>query len=114
MLDLKLLIIDDEVDLCFLLASALRKQIQEVQYVHTLNEGFTQFDLIKPNWLIIDNNLPDGKGWEHLDEFISRNPSINIICISANPDSFVKETNAVTKLIKPLKLDKVIELIKKK
>ena len=60
----KVLIIDDEVDLCLLLKTYLNRRNYEVYYSHTLKEGINQFKQVIPDILFLDNNLPDGIGWE--------------------------------------------------
>lgn len=113
-LDLRLLIIDDEVDLCFLLAKSLKKYLKEILYCHTLKDALANTKQLNPDWIILDNNLPDGKGWEHISEFKVMNPEVKIICISANPDSVVLENDSVYKYTKPLNVDSILNLIKTK
>ena len=110
--DPKIAIIDDEEDLCFLLKLSLNKTFQEIEYKHTLKEGLALFKKLKPHWLILDNNLPDALGWQHVDEFLALNSEVNIICISANPNSAVdKNKKNVHHFIKPLDIPKMKELI---
>ena len=78
-------IIDDEKDLCFLLKLNLHKNFNKIEYAHTLEEGFLLFEKSKPNWLILDNNLPDGLGWHYTDKFLSINKKkYNIVYIVIN------------------------------
>lgn len=77
------LIIDDEVDLCLLVKSHLRKLGYSVSIAHTLEDGILQLQLAKPSILLLDNNLPDGTGWSKVEEINSRFPGMNIILISA-------------------------------
>jgi two-component system OmpR family response regulator len=77
------LIIDDEVDLCLLVKSHLRKQGYLISMAHTLENGILQLQLAKYDILLLDNNLPDGTGWSKA-EYINHNfPGMNIILISA-------------------------------
>lgn len=108
-------IIDDEKDLCFLLKLGLSKNFSRIEYAHSLKEGLTLFKEFEPNWLILDNNLPDAIGWDHLNEFMAINEHINVICISANPDSVIDKKKVNTyHFIKPLNINRITELIMSK
>lgn len=110
----KVQIIDDEEDLCFLLSKALQKSTAHVISSHTLEQGIEDFQNFKPDWLILDNNLPDGLGWENASKFFELSPAIKIIYISANPDSIVKyglsESSCFTK---PLNFSAILNAITK-
>jgi DNA-binding response OmpR family regulator len=105
-------IIDDEEDLCFLLKLGLSKNFDSIEYSHTLKDGVQLFKEFLPHWLILDNNLPDAVGWEHLHEFVTINEHVNIICISANPDSVLdKSLKNAYHFVKPLNVNKITDLI---
>ena len=108
----KIEIIDDEEDLCFLLKLSLTKKFNYITYAHTLKDGIVLFEKSKPDWLILDNNLPDGLGWKHTDKFLSLNKNVNIIYISANPDSVHdKKLEGAFHFVKPLDISKITQLI---
>ncbi len=112
---LKILIIDDEPDLCFLLSSMLISQGYDVTYFHTLKSGLEAIRLTTPDWVIIDNNLPDGLGWEKSDDILKINEFVNIIKISANPDSPRNDNRYnIHYLIKPIKVQSIVKLINEK
>lgn len=79
----KVLIIDDEVDLCLLLKGYFQKKDFDVFIAHTLREGIEMADRIIPDLLFIDNNLPDGFGWSEAPALAQRFPSLLINLISA-------------------------------
>ena len=111
---IKILIIDDEPDLCFLLSTMLISNGFDVIYYHTIKEGLEAIKTSKPHWVIIDNNLPDGLGWEKSNDILKLNENINIIKISANPDSPRNDNRYnIHYLIKPIKVKAVIDLIEK-
>lgn len=60
----KVLIIDDEEELCLLLKSYLLRKNYETYISHSLQEGQKQFASVRPDIVFIDNNLPDGTGWD--------------------------------------------------
>lgn len=105
-------IIDDEEDLCFLLKLGLSKNFHSIEYSHTLKDGIKLFKDFLPHWLILDNNLPDAVGWDHLNEFLAINENVSIICISANPDSVLnKNLKNTYHFVKPLNVNKIADLI---
>ena len=79
----KVLIIDDEVDLCLLMKTYFLRKNYEVHIAHTLNEGVAKIDEVQPDFLFIDYNLPDGLGWDRLPELYAKNPDLQFHLISA-------------------------------
>jgi DNA-binding response OmpR family regulator len=79
----RVLIVDDEVDLCLLLKQFLTKKNYEVHIAHTLSEGLNTLERVRPDTLMLDNNLPDGMGWDLADEIRNKYPSMNITLLSA-------------------------------
>lgn len=79
----KVLIIDDEVDLCLLMKTYLTRKNYDVFYYHTLKEGLAQVPSLKPDIIFLDNNLPDGLGWEQAASLLEKYPAIQLHLISA-------------------------------
>ena len=77
------LIIDDEIDICFLLGGMLRRKQYPVSYANSLEEGIAKVDALLPSILFLDINLPDGVGLDHIREIKAKHPTIRIIMISA-------------------------------
>jgi DNA-binding response OmpR family regulator len=110
MLRKKVIIIDDEVDLCRLLRTYLEELNYEVFLAHRLAEGLALIHQIKPDIIFIDNNLPDGVGWERLTFLSAQNPNCKINLISAYhtiPDQLVFANGNVNVLEKPLRLNQL-------
>jgi DNA-binding response OmpR family regulator len=111
---IKIAIIDDEEDLCFLLSEMLTAQGFEVTTFYTLMSGLNGITTLLPDWVIIDNDLPDGSGWENTNKILSSIPGVNIIKISANPDSSRSEYESnVHYLVKPIHVNSIVGLIVK-
>ena len=109
---IKIVIIDDEPDLCFLLSGMLASYGYHVVYFHTLKSGIEGIKVHKPDWVIIDNNLPDGLGWESADEILELDEKMHLLKISANPDSLRKDSRYnVHYLIKPIRVQSIVDLI---
>ena len=104
MLKLKILIIDDEADYCAIMKSYFQAKQHLVSLATTLREGLEALEKIQPDILILDNNLPDGTGWEHVGDITAKMPSLKIYLISAHhqkPD-FAALSNNITIWEKPI------------
>jgi DNA-binding response OmpR family regulator len=109
----KVLIIDDEVDLCLLLKTYLIRRNYDVYYSHTLSEGLNQFNQVKPDIVFLDNNLPDGTGWEKAADLMTRFPEIQLHLISAyRPDAPEPLSKGFKVWEKPLTLKELDNYIK--
>ncbi len=100
----KILIIDDETDLCLLLKSYLTQRHHEVAVANNLHEGLTKAMELKPDVVFLDNNLPDGHGWDKAGWFQQQFPSTHIILMSAfnSAPNFLDDPNRVHILEKPV------------
>ena len=82
--DKNILIIEDELDLCLLLKEYFVRKHYSVTLAHTLSGGITLIKEQKPDVVILDNNLPDGTGWDMAGEITAISPNTSIFLISAN------------------------------
>ena len=80
----KILIVDDEVDICYFLSRNLAKREFNVSYVHTLRDAETQLQQEKPAIVLLDNHLPDGFGINYVTKIKSKYPDVKIIMITAH------------------------------
>lgn len=114
----KVLIVDDEIDLCLLLKSYFLRKNYEVYLSHTLEQGVDFINKIKPDILFLDNNLPDGVGWDVAPGLCSQFPDMYINLISGfHPSPPSMPDNArYTVIEKPLSfsdLDRQLAAMKK-
>ena len=79
----KVLIIDDEIDLCHLLKSYFLRKNYEVYLSHTLEQGLAFLKSLQPDIVFLDNNLPDGVGWSIAPTVARDYPDAHINLISA-------------------------------
>lgn len=100
----KILIIDDEVDYCVIMKTYFQAKNLDVSISHTLQEGMALLQTIKPDILFLDNNLPDGKGWECVDEIVEIFPHLMIYLISAHrqKSDFTASSPHITVWEKPI------------
>ena len=105
----KIVIIDDEEDLCHLMKTYFLELNHDVFLANTLASGLSLMKEVGPDVLFIDNNLPDGLGWEKMSYLMEQYPHCKINLISAYeylpPDMKNREDHAVTILEKPLRLN---------
>jgi len=87
---MKIVIIEDEKDLGILMRNFLIKQLnvktpETVKIATTLTEGKLYIDQLNPEWVFIDNNLPDGKGINEIENIktTSRIYNTKIVMMSA-------------------------------
>ena len=87
----KILIIDDEKDICMLLGAMLKKFGYTSYTANSITEGRQKLQEIKPDLVFLDINLPDGLGFSIIPKIKERYPEAKIIMISAYDSS--KEKN---------------------
>jgi DNA-binding response OmpR family regulator len=87
----RVLIIDDEHDICFLLGRMFRKKNYIVAIANTLTDGLVQLIELKPSILFLDVHLPDGSSLDALKNIRKENPHIKIVVMSANDGASEKK-----------------------
>ena len=87
----KILIIEDEGDICFLLNIILKDQQVDVEHVNTLSQAKIFLEEQKPALVFLDNSLPDGRGTDFIEYIKQHNPSSKIIVITAYNSTSEKE-----------------------
>src|SRR6516165_6754426 len=80
----KVLIVDDEPDICFLLSELLKQKNLVPLVANNLNDAERVLEISHPQYLFLDNWLPDGFGLDFI-AFIKKNfPSTKIIMMTAH------------------------------
>ncbi len=77
------LIIDDEIDTCLLIKLYLQKKGIETIQAHSLHDGLAKAAQAVPQWVFLDNNLPDGFGVDTIPAFRALLPETQIVMITA-------------------------------
>lgn len=105
----KIVIIDDEEDLCHLMKTYFLELNHDVFLANTLGSGLSLMKEVSPDVLFIDNNLPDGLGWEKMNYLQETFPDCKINLISAYdylpPEIKNRESKTINILEKPLRLN---------
>jgi two-component system OmpR family response regulator len=91
----RILIIEDEIDLCHLMKTFFVKRGFDVCMTHSIQEGLKMVKTVQPNALFLDNNLPDGNGWNYVDEILHDAPHCKITLMSAfkGKDTTIERSN---------------------
>ena len=107
MLKVKILFIDDETDYCLLMKNFFTSRNYEVFIANTLQEGIALLESIQPEILFLDNNLPDGKGWDKVPEIVEKNPRAKMYLVSAyyKGENLFTEYPQITIWEKPLSFE---------
>lgn len=77
------LIIDDEIDICYLLSGILKQKNCYTNYVNNLAEATIELQNNSPLIVFLDNHLPDGLGINFVDHIKVNYPQIKIVMITA-------------------------------
>lgn len=110
----QILILDDELDICYLLSNFLKKHYPKVDAIHTL-ESLSKVNIHDYHILFIDNNLIDGSGFDKIPEIKTKNPKLKIIAISAFDTSAERsvaiENGATIFVGKPFQQDEILKVL---
>lgn len=109
----KLLVIDDEEEIGILIKRMLRARFSSITVAHNLAQGLELCKNNRPDIILLDNDLPDGRGVEQLSQFKAVLPQSCFIIISAMSHlrSRALEQGAFAFIDKPLSFSNIIEVI---
>jgi DNA-binding NtrC family response regulator len=79
----KVLIIDDEEDFGFLMTDFFTKKGYQVFVASSLTRGLELLKNENPDYIFLDNILPDGFGWSETEFILVNYPNIKLNLISA-------------------------------
>lgn len=111
------LIIDDEIDICYLLSSILRTKKLLVSYVNSLAEATVALDKQQPEIIFLDNHLPDGMGVDFIKQLKQTHPAAKLVMITAF-DNYSDRSKAFkngidTFIAKPFTKDTIYQTVDK-
>jgi DNA-binding NtrC family response regulator len=112
----KVLIVEDEADICLLLNIILKDDEVEVEHVKNLANARDFLAANQPSVVLLDHKLPDGHGLDFI-EFIRVNyPAIKIIMLTgykpSTPREIALSDNADVFLEKPFTRTQVYDSVK--
>ena len=111
----KVLIIEDERDMCLLLNIMLDSKEIELDHVKDISTADEYLKKEQPSVVILDNKLPDGFGIDFIPHIKQKYPTIKIIMISgydASAEDVALENGADIFLQKPFSRDQLYQAIK--
>ncbi len=80
---MKALIIDDEIDICYLLQGILINKNIYSDYVNSISEAKHILQQIDPSIIFLDNHLPDSRGVDFISYIKKNKPGTVVIMITA-------------------------------
>ena len=80
----KILIVDDEMDICYLLSGILRRKNFTTHYVNSLSDAEAALKKEIPSLVFLDNHLPDGFGMDFIHFIKEHYPSIKVVMVTAH------------------------------
>ena len=112
---LKILIVDDEPDICYSLSRTLSKRAFITATSNSIAEAELQIKSNIPNILLLDNHLPDGLGIDFARKISHRYPEIRIIMITAHDspeDRFKAFSNGIDFFLsKPFTINQINHIV---
>ena len=79
----KVVLIDDEVDFGILMKRYFSSKRIDVYVAHTLAAGMKLLEEQNPDYIFLDNILPDGLGWSKTEYILVNYPQTQLHLISA-------------------------------
>jgi|SRR6185436_3302594 len=111
----KILIIEDEGEMCLLLNILLSNEDIELEHVKNLSSAEEYLSKQLPSLIILDNKLPDGFGVDYISYVKEKYPSVKIVMITgfdASAKDVAMENGADLFLEKPFTKQQLIAAIK--
>jgi two-component system OmpR family response regulator len=88
----KVLIVDDELDICYLLSGMLKQRNFHTGFVNTLSDAVIALQTDTPSLLFLDNHLPDGFGLDFIPYIKKNYPGVKVIMITAHDGAAERNT----------------------
>jgi DNA-binding response OmpR family regulator len=110
----KVLVVDDELDICLMVSTHLQKLQFETQYALSVKEAISKTDATVYQLLFIDIDLTDGSGFDVISHLQKTKSNLKIIVISAyhNEVNRALEMGADLFIAKPFSIKAINEALK--
>ena len=87
----KVLIIDDEEELCMLMEMVLERKNFQARSIHSLEGSIPAIEQLQPDYIFLDNHLPDGMGIDFIRPMIRASPNTKIVMMTAYNEKQLNE-----------------------
>jgi two-component system, OmpR family, response regulator len=115
--EIKALIIDDDIDICWMLSEILRIKGIQVQHVSSLHGAKDILKTYDPFLILLDNKLPDGSGADFISYLYEGHPASKVIFITGYDEVTDLDPRANSSIIdiiyKPFTISKFRSVIDK-
>jgi len=112
----KILVVDDEVKMCFTLTKLFELSHYPVAVAHDGLEALDKIDSFQPNCILLDIRMPKMNGFEVLKKVKEEHPEIVVLMTTAVATEESREqclkAGAAEYLIKPIDFKTLLETIK--
>jgi two-component system OmpR family response regulator len=88
----KVLIVDDELDICYLLSGMLKQWNFLAGFVNSLSDAVVALQNDTPDVLFLDNHLPDGFGLDFIPYVKQNYPNTKVVMITAHDSAAERNT----------------------
>jgi two-component system OmpR family response regulator len=88
----KILIVDDELDICYLLSGMLKQRNFRTGFVNSLSDAVVALETDTPSLVFLDNHLPDGFGLDFIPYVKKNYPEVKVIMITAHDSAAERNT----------------------
>lgn len=88
----KVLIVDDELDICYLLSGMLKQRNFSTGFVNSISDAVVALETNTPSLLFLDNHLPDGFGLDFIPYIKKNYPETKVIMITAHDSAAERNT----------------------
>jgi len=79
----KVLVVDDEIDICSLLTQQLKKLGFQTSYCLTVHDAIKNISATSYDLIFVDLNLTDGSGYDLISSLRKNDQDVKVIVISA-------------------------------
>lgn len=107
----KILVIDDERDFGLLMKNFFGSKNYDVHVAYTIEEGMKLLEKEKPDYIFLDNDMPDGAGWCQTEHILINYPNaqLNLISALGIPKTSTSSFRILEKPLQFEELDRIFE-----
>jgi DNA-binding response OmpR family regulator len=110
-----ILIVENDTDLCHLLELHIRSKGYKTISVHSIKETESLLLDKQPSMVLLDNNLDDGIGMDHIEKLKATSPEMSVVLMTADYIQDLRKSRHYPEidglLLKPFSPDKLNEVL---